>query len=206
MLKHYLGRWIIRSPPQDNSFQPWESLWESSSSYLGKFYASVIFTDWSKFPYSEHYRVNDFHPPLDGSSGMDLKPALLSPSSPPASFCLFPCLCLGQTSLLPHSCLCASLTPWVVMFPSVVQFSKWCHVTGLLPAEDPWEAVWRACSCCLTSLIRKVGVIQTVPYSATNFLFSRNTWFLGSVYNISNLLKGCHGQLLNMCYLYPCNI
>ena len=38
-----------------------------------------------------------------------------------------------------------------------------------------------------TSLIRKVGVIQAVPYSATNFLFSRNTWFLSSVYNIGNL-------------------
>lgn len=58
----------------------------------------------------------------------------------------------------------------------------------------------------LYTLIRKVGIIQTVPYSATNFLFSRSTWFLGSVYNISNLLRGCHGQLLNMCYLYPCNI
>lgn len=58
----------------------------------------------------------------------------------------------------------------------------------------------------LYTLIRKVGVIQTVPYSATNFLFSRNRWFLGSVYNISNLLRGCHRQLLNMCYLYPCNI
>lgn len=58
----------------------------------------------------------------------------------------------------------------------------------------------------LSTLIRKVGVNQTVPYSATNFLFSKNTWFLGSVYSISNLLRGCHGQLLNMCYLYPCNI
>ena len=187
MLKHYLGWWIIHSPSQDNSFQPWESLWESSSSYLGKFYSSVIFAGCSKFPFSEHYKVNDFHPPLHGSSGMYLKPGLLSPSSPSVSFCLFPCLCLRETSLLPHPCLCQP-------------HPLGCDVSISGPVQQMMSCNWVAASrgslgSCAeglfllsnlsTSLIRKVGVIQTVPYSTTNFLFSRNTWFLSSVYNMA---------------------
>lgn len=33
-----------------------------------------------------------------------------------------------------------------------------------------------------------------MPYPATNFLFSRNTWFLGNAYNICNLLRAYYGS------------
>lgn len=70
-------------------------------------------------------------------------------------------------------------------------------VTGRLPAEDPQESVEEGLfllSHLSTPLPRKVGVIQSIPYPATNFLFSRNTWFLGNAYNICNLLRAYYGS------------